>query len=66
MSFAHWLMRYFFTVVVFILGIKAPGIQRADAGRQNLLDSEDSEDSGVNVRRSASDGKIHIYLMIIF
>jgi len=54
LAFAFWLMRYVFTVVVFILGIKAPGIRQEYNSRTPILDEETPEQNEPRV--SASQG----------
>ena len=41
-AFSFWLLRYIFTLVVFILGIKAPGIKQEYNPRSRLLSDEES------------------------
>ena len=54
LAFAFWLMRYIFTVVTFILGIKAPGIRQEYNSRTPILDEETPLENEPRV--SASQG----------
>lgn len=54
-EFTFWVMRYFLTFAAFILGIKAPGINRSfENDTENLLGGSSSSQSGST--RSASQG----------
>merc|ERR1711935_734823 len=53
-AFTFWFLRYVFTVVVFILGIKAPGIRQEYNSRTPILDEETPLENEPRV--SASQG----------
>ena len=57
-AFGFWLARYVFTVVVFILGIKAPGIRKEFHTLHNTEESLESQngESGDGRRQSNSSG----------
>lgn len=50
-AFAFWMLRYVFTVIAFILGIKAPGIRQEYNNRSRLATIEDEE----NTRTESSE-----------
>ena len=56
MAFAFWFLRYVFTLVVFILGIKAPGIRQEYNNRFPIDVDEEAPDPEVEIRTSHSQG----------
>ena len=57
MAFAFWFLRYVFTLVVFILGIKAPGIRQEFSSRFPIGTDEEALDPEVEIRTSHSQGE---------
>ena len=56
LQFTFWIFRYLFTLIAFVLGIKAPGIrQRHGVDRQVLMNDEESTEQ-TPLRESHSTG----------